>query len=1559
MKDLPIQEAAVFLKVHPATLRRWEAQGLLVPSRTLGNQRRYTQEQLETFAHAPQLPKAFHFSKAQKFLIKVSSVATLISLAIILASTLKPQFLASRIKRPASNSQVLASQTVLDDLSLVVNVPAKFNQPVEFTGGLKSPDLLYGITAGTGVTVTGDDQNPTISVTDQTGNVKTFKTVKVGTITFDAGSNTDILTLAAGDNVSLSTSTSDKKVTISASAPAVGITDDGSIVRLTTGTDLLSVGSATGAAKLSIEGGSYTGDVLTASSAGNLLLKLSQSGTLTLTTALPVISGGTGLSTVGAEGQIFAISDGLPAWVSNLSGPSSGVFGYWQRQAGSLSPANITDDLLVGGSSTASALFRITSGTGVVTLPNSNTLTGQSGNVQFSGGISVGDGTTYYVNSSGNANLNQLTTASSASVSGSLTLYGTPTVATTTMQSLTLGNSNTGNIILAPLNGIVGSYVAPSTNSQVDLGTPTQTFNNIYAANFIVGSGGTAGYWKELAGALSPTNITDDLLVGGTSTASALLRISGTTGNLVTTGSTTLGDTIASDTVTFTSRIASIFEPTTGSQYDIGSSARRWATVYGDTGNFTNFSTDTATISGTTAADFLINSDNVTADTENSSLTFERGAPATNVQFLWNATTKLLSTNTPSFAILGDTGIAYSGQAALIINQVQAQDILTASASGVTRLTLTNVGNLVLGASSYLNFGTTSGTTGYGLRDNAGTVEIKSSGGGWSTVSTWTSSGSNLYNATGTNIGVNTTSPVASLDVVGSLAIRSAYAYEQDVSLTNSGGTLTNYDVLIERDTATLITAGKMQSDCDDIRFTDSDKLTPLVYWIEQGCNTANTQIWVRVPSIPNGSKTIYMLYGKPTATAGGQSWAGNFVLMSNASCPSGWTRLSALDSKFPRGNSTYGTTGGATTHPHSASVTTGGPSSTYTWGDGGQSGANASHTHSGSPTSGPANNLPSYINTVFCTKSAPLELLPTNFILWHTSLPSGWSNVTAMNTNFPYGAATYGGTGGTTSHSQTLSGSLSGGSGMTVSTSDTAVASSGHSHSYSGTLDSAANNTIPPYEDFIPATPDSASTKLPQGVITSFDTTPPLGWTRRTSLDAVFPRANSTAGGTGGTSTHTHAWSSFATAGSSGTVLAIPDGGSTLAINGHTHTVNAGTSGSGSQVPPYTDFLYYTKNTMSVTIEYSAETSGSNSPVQVYVDGTRSYLGVGQISPQWGLHVTDTQSATASAMIENLANVSSGNPTALALRLGNDGTNPDTGDRFINFMSGYSAILGKIQGNGSGGVTYATAGVDFAEYFTRGVGDDFSPGTAVCHTTSGVSPCLADEIDKYAGIVSTAPAFLGGTDGPDKVAVGLVGQLPARVATDSAAISPGDKITLSGVGLITKASPSQPAIGRALGPWDPANPTPTIPVLVSPLTNLSLTSGPSVDSGSFTTLSVTGPTLLSDTTVTGQLQVGLLTFDDLASSISSLTGTITVKGDLAVTGSLKVLGSSAGSAVIPAGSVELLVPNDLASSTSAVFATAEEAVPIGTQATNPGEFIIKIPSALPTDLKVKWWIVN
>src|SRR5690242_3774831 len=49
------------------------------------------------------------------------------------------------------------------------------------------------------------------------------------------------------------------------------------------------------------------------------------------------------------------------------------------------------------------------------------------------------------------------------------------------------------------------------------------------------------------------------------------------------------------------------------------------------------------------------------------------------------------------------------------------------------------------------------------------------------------------------------------------------YAYRKKISLSNAGSALTNRKVKFDIDTATLITAGAMQSDCDDIRFTDQN----------------------------------------------------------------------------------------------------------------------------------------------------------------------------------------------------------------------------------------------------------------------------------------------------------------------------------------------------------------------------------------------------------------------------------------------------------------------------------------------------------------------------------------------------------------------------------------------------------------------------------------------------------------------------------------------------------------------------------------------------------------
>ncbi len=100
----------------------------------------------------------------------------------------------------------------------------------------------------------------------------------------------------------------------------------------------------------------------------------------------------------------------------------------------------------------------------------------------------------------------------------------------------------------------------------------------------------------------------------------------------------------------------------------------------------------------------------------------------------------------------------------------------------------------------------------------------------------------------------------------------SGWSYYRDITIDNTenNNALTDYQVLVTVDTATIISEGKMNNDCSDIRFTESDGITELSYWIEDGtCNTATTKIWVKVPSIPAASTyTIQMWYGNPSATS-------------------------------------------------------------------------------------------------------------------------------------------------------------------------------------------------------------------------------------------------------------------------------------------------------------------------------------------------------------------------------------------------------------------------------------------------------------------------------------------------------------------------------------------------------------------------------------------------------------------------------------------------------------------------------------------------------------------
>ncbi len=101
------------------------------------------------------------------------------------------------------------------------------------------------------------------------------------------------------------------------------------------------------------------------------------------------------------------------------------------------------------------------------------------------------------------------------------------------------------------------------------------------------------------------------------------------------------------------------------------------------------------------------------------------------------------------------------------------------------------------------------------------------------------------------------------------------FGYRQIVAITNAGSAQTDFQVAVTLDTATLITAGKMQSNCNDIRITDTNgRLLP--YWIETGttgaggkaCNASTTQVWTKIPSIPTSGQTLYLYYGNPQASS-------------------------------------------------------------------------------------------------------------------------------------------------------------------------------------------------------------------------------------------------------------------------------------------------------------------------------------------------------------------------------------------------------------------------------------------------------------------------------------------------------------------------------------------------------------------------------------------------------------------------------------------------------------------------------------------------------------------
>ncbi|OQA82530.1 MAG: hypothetical protein BWY29_00802 [Microgenomates group bacterium ADurb.Bin238] len=398
-------------------------------------------------------------------------------------------------------------------------------------------------------------------------------------------------------------------------------------------------------------------------------------------------------------------------------------------------------------------------------------------------------------------------------------------------------------------------------------------------------------------------------------------------------------------------------------------------------------------------------------------------------------------------------------------------------------------------------------------------------------------------------------------------------------------------------------------------------------------------------------------------------------------------------------------------------------------------------------------------------------------------------------------GASSYGSTGGS-AHTHTVSGTTSSTSTPTASNqynvSENGVPSGSHTHTYSGNTASA--DPLPPYYTMIFASRNSAGT-MPGGIILLLNNNsiPPLGWTRFTSLDEKFPYGSSSSGTTGGSATHTHTYS-FASGGPSQTnPTTWTPGGGTIARHNHTHTIS-GTSNTGSSLPPYLDMVFIQRNTDASSNNVGSESSPTFSP-KLFTIKPDGYIGVNNNSPQWQLHVSSNQNAGPAAMIENTSDVSLYSPVALTLKLGNTSTNPNTDDRFINFMRGDSTIIGKIQGNGAGGVTFSTSGADFAEYFPKDSSSEkFEPGNLVCMGShGGVTKCDSTRTN-IIGIIPSNPGFVGNSDkehDPNYVLVGLTGQIEVLASGN---INAGDPLTHSNMaGTAQLATKTGQILGRAI----------------------------------------------------------------------------------------------------------------------------------------------------------------
>ncbi|MFZ1619569.1 MAG: MerR family DNA-binding transcriptional regulator, partial [Microgenomates group bacterium] len=313
----------------------------------------------------------------------------------------------------ADVQKALASSAISEKETIYFAIPAVFQK------NITAPNVIYSVTAGTGVTITGDTQNPVInavsstvasgvsSLQGSTGSVvltagsgisidgltisssisssteQTFNTISVsGQSDVVADSSTDTLTLTAGTGIVITTDASGDIVTItnSGSSSASGFIDNGTVVSLTTSTDNVTLGSTTDLAKLGIDGEADE-------------IQLLVQGNSTQTTSLIVAenSSGTDVYTVSNTGDV--VQTGSLTFSSVGTDITTGSGEDLTVVANGIGIINLNDNVVITG--TTDLQGNVSNSTGTLTFADNVSVTGSttlgdntSDTITFNAGVS-------------------------------------------------------------------------------------------------------------------------------------------------------------------------------------------------------------------------------------------------------------------------------------------------------------------------------------------------------------------------------------------------------------------------------------------------------------------------------------------------------------------------------------------------------------------------------------------------------------------------------------------------------------------------------------------------------------------------------------------------------------------------------------------------------------------------------------------------------------------------------------------------------------------------------------------------------------------------------------------------------------------------------------------------------------------------------------------------------------------------------------------------------------------------------------------------------------------